>query len=202
VRIPARSTPCASRDRPNGVGMRSWKEVLSCDDGSRCSVVSPVRASSTRSTVRVDRSWSACRHECRVGPWCTGTPSPCRAHHGCTTPVTIKSYPCPDRITGRRNTPPETTGVICSPPLRAPPWRPGPPQRSRVLGGQHLVWVRRDLVQQKSFMSEDCFPIDRERLPILKKISFWRDLWSSKTWQASFVDIVKMADGGRGVIRL
>jgi hypothetical protein len=40
--------------------------------------------------------------------------------------------------------------------------------------------------------------VGRERLPIPKKISFLRDLWSEKTGKASFADIVKMAGGGRG----
>jgi hypothetical protein len=39
---------------------------------------------------------------------------------------------------------------------------------------------------------------ERERLPIPKKISFSRDLWSEKTGKASFAGIVKMAGGGRG----
>jgi hypothetical protein len=83
-----------------------------------------------------------------------------------------------------------------SPPPRAPPWRPKRP--ARVSFEQRLVWVRRDLVQSRAFSQEDCFPVGRERLPIPTEISFSRDLWSEKTWRASFVDIVKMAGGGRG----
>jgi hypothetical protein len=60
------------------------------------------------------------------------------------------------------------------------------------------VWVKKDLVQKKAFSQEDCFPVGRERLPIPKKISFSRDLWSEKTGKAYFVDIMKMAGGGRG----
>jgi hypothetical protein len=60
------------------------------------------------------------------------------------------------------------------------------------------VWVRKDLVQKRAFLQEDCFPVSRERLPIPKKISFSRDLRSEKTGKASFADIVKMAGDGRG----
>jgi hypothetical protein len=60
------------------------------------------------------------------------------------------------------------------------------------------VWVKKDLVQKRVFSQEDCFPVGREGLPIPKKISFSRDLWSEKTGKTSFADIVKMAGGGRG----
>jgi hypothetical protein len=85
---------------------------------------------------------------------------------------------------------------LLSPPPRAPPWRPE--WLARVSSGQHLVWVKKDLVQRRAFSQEDCFPVGRERLPIPTKISFSRHLWSEKTRKASFADIVRMAGGGRG----
>jgi hypothetical protein len=84
---------------------------------------------------------------------------------------------------------------LFSAPQRAPPWRPE--RQAWVSSEQHLVWVKKDLVQRRAFSQEDCFPVGRERLPIPKKISFSKDLWSEKTGKTSFVDIVKMAGGGR-----
>jgi hypothetical protein len=43
----------------------------------------------------------------------------------------------------------------------------------------------------------DCFPVGREKLPIPTKISFARDLWSTKSGAATFAQAV-MQGGGRG----
>jgi hypothetical protein len=133
------------------------------------------------------------------------TPSPKSADHRCATPVEIGAV----RLKAGRGKAPsnETMRIrergtdsrsiqLFSPPPRAPPWRPK--RIARVSSGQRLVWVKKDLVQSRAFSQEDCFPVGRERLPIPTEISFSRDLWSEKTGRASFVDIVKMAGGGRG----
>jgi hypothetical protein len=133
------------------------------------------------------------------------TLSPKSADHRCATPVEIGavrmkvgSGKAPSNGTMRireRRTLSRSIQQI-SPPPRAPPWRPKRP--ARVSSGQRLVWVKKDLVQSRAFSQEDCFSVGRKRLPIPTEISFSRDLWSEKTGRASFVDIMKMAGGGRG----
>jgi hypothetical protein len=67
--------------------------------------------------------------------------------------------------------------------------------------GSRAYSVRRDLVREKSFTESDCFPVGREKLPIPTKISFARDLWSTKSGAATFAQAV-MLGGGRGSGRI
>jgi hypothetical protein len=75
--------------------------------------------------------------------------------------------------------------------------------RSRLAGSrsspepQTLVWVRRDLVRVQSFSPEDCHPALGGFLPKPTRISF-AELWGAKEGRRSFVEVVKMAGGGRG----
>ncbi|KAK1697468.1 hypothetical protein QYE76_014165 [Lolium multiflorum] len=65
---------------------------------------------------------------------------------------------------------------------------------------QTLVWVRKDLVQKKTFTPADCHPAGSGFLPKPTVIKF-ADLWGAVEGRRSFVEIVKMAGGGRGVGR-
>lgn len=65
---------------------------------------------------------------------------------------------------------------------------------------QTLVWVRRELVQSRSFTLADCYPARSGFLPKAKSIKF-SDLWGAAEGKKSFVEVVKMAGGGRGAGR-
>jgi hypothetical protein len=132
------------------------------------------------------------------------TPSPKSADHRCATPIEIGAVwvkagngkaPSNGTMRIREGRPLSRSIQQFFPPPRALPWQPKRP--ARISSGR-LVWVKKDLVQSRAFLQEDCFPVGRERLPIPTEISFSRDLWSEKTGRASFVDTVKMVGGGRG----
>ncbi|KAM0876125.1 hypothetical protein ACQ4PT_036376 [Festuca glaucescens] len=67
-------------------------------------------------------------------------------------------------------------------------------------GSPTLVWIRRELVQARSFTPTDCFPARARFLPKPKVIKF-SDLWGAEEGKKSFVEVVKMAGGGRGAGR-
>jgi hypothetical protein len=150
---------------------RIWKKVSDLELVDRHDLFSPCRASPVRMSSGLCQSPTR-QKDFEVGPGWKGTPSPARVNHGCATPVAYRSHLLPAKERDK--------GVLYrairnfSPPLRAPPWRPD--RHAMVSSEQHLVWVRKDLVQKKAFSQEDCYPIGRERLPIPKKISFSRDL--------------------------
>jgi len=67
---------------------------------------------------------------------------------------------------------------------------PPPPRNSRVLATStrfdppgHLFWIRKELLESKEFMSQDCFPARRsDRFEKkLVSINFARDVWGSRT---------------------
>jgi hypothetical protein len=63
-----------------------------------------------------------------------------------------------------------------------------------------LVWIRRELVQARSFTPADCFPARADYLPkpIVTKFS---DLWGAEEGKKSFVEVIKMAGEGHGAGR-
>jgi hypothetical protein len=82
-----------------------------------------------------------------------------------------------------------------------------PVSRKKLLVGSRfspssptLVWVRKELVQNRSFTPADCFPARSGFLPKPKVIKF-SDLWGAGEGKKSFVEVVKMAGGGRGAGR-
>jgi hypothetical protein len=60
-----------------------------------------------------------------------------------------------------------------------------------------LVWVRKELVVNRSFTPADGFLARGEYLLIPTKISF-ADLWGVEGGKKYFVEVVKMAGCGRG----
>ncbi|KAM0835336.1 hypothetical protein ACQ4PT_062996 [Festuca glaucescens] len=67
-------------------------------------------------------------------------------------------------------------------------------------GSQTLVWVRRELVQARSFTPADCYPARAGFLPKPTVIKF-SELWGAEEGRRSFVEVIKMAGGGRGTGR-
>jgi hypothetical protein len=183
---PSQPTPAGVRDRWLG----SVVVVLGiCVGTQRARAISPVREAPL-SPVRKEIGDRGSRAE---------TPSPRRVDHRCATPVVISAG---DQVAPWRNTPSNKTMVMeisRNPGCASPNPRRGQAS-ARVLG--RLVWVRRELVQSKSFTADDCFPIGRERLPILTEVSFSRDLWNTETGKISYVEVVAMngvdRGGGRG----
>jgi hypothetical protein len=64
-------------------------------------------------------------------------------------------------------------------------------------GSQTLVWVRKDLLQTRSFTAADCHPAGVGFLPKPKIIKF-SELWGVEAGRRSYAEILKMAGGGRG----
>jgi hypothetical protein len=81
--------------------------------------------------------------------------------------------------------------VLINKPLVGSRFSPGP---------STLLWVRKELVQNRSFTPADCFPARSGFLPKPKVIKFL-DLWGAEEGKRSFVEVVKMAGGGRGAGR-
>ena len=80
-----------------------------------------------------------------------------------------------------------------------------PPRHPLLDRGGALFWVRRDLVRERNFKPEDCFPVgraDRIDQPATK-LSFSRDIWASSSNRSSYADVLKnqsMAEqGGRWI---
>jgi len=68
----------------------------------------------------------------------------------------------------------------------------------RVPAKGFLAWIRRDLVEAKSFTIDDCFPVKRsDRIEgIPKRISFLRDIWEEEQRRLTYLEAVrgKMAE--------
>jgi uncharacterized membrane protein YgcG len=64
-------------------------------------------------------------------------------------------------------------------------------------GSQTLVCVRKELVQARSFSPADCYPARAGFFPKPTMIKF-SELWGAEEGRRSFVEVVKMAGGGRG----
>jgi hypothetical protein len=88
---------------------------------------------------------------------------------------------------------------------------PPPPVAARVSStssssnSAQLFWIRRELVEQKSFSSADCFPVrrsDRIDKPAVR-ISFG-EIWSQREAKESYKEVLKraMADGSHWVWHL
>lgn len=70
------------------------------------------------------------------------------------------------------------------------------PQRSRISQRKSaLVWIRRDLFEEKSFTIEDCFPAGGGHLPKAKQFRFSEE-WSSDSGRESYLKV--LMEGGRG----
>jgi hypothetical protein len=151
---------------------------------------SPLRKGIEESGQEVDRP----RHS--VSPR-VGTVSSSRVDHGCATPDIIHGVRTGAEEAGGGFTLSKATSPLKT--LRAPPWRADSRYGSRVLNSvPNLVWVRRDLVETRSFTPEDCCPAGGGRLPIPTKVSFSRELWEKELAGGSFAEVVKMAGGGLG----